>query len=102
MTLAGFMPKSVNLNILGSHTQVSEPGPSWPSCLCFFVYFLLFFFASFTKGTFFMNSCLVIDLFGFWKRKLLKNGLLLKERICSEGSKFFPLRVGPHGGGGQK
>ena len=26
------MPKSVNLNILGSHTQVSEPGPSWPSC----------------------------------------------------------------------
>ena len=27
------MPKSVNLNILGSHdTQVSEPGQSWPSC----------------------------------------------------------------------
>ena len=35
MTLAYFMPKSDNLNILGSHdTQVSEPGPSWPSCLC--------------------------------------------------------------------
>ena len=34
MTLACFMPKSVNLNILGSHdTQVSEPGPPWPSCL---------------------------------------------------------------------
>ena len=22
-------------------------------------------------------------------------GLLLKERICSQGSKFFPLRVAP-------
>ena len=29
------MPKSVNLNILGSHTQVSERGPLWPSCFYF-------------------------------------------------------------------
>ena len=26
---------------------------------------------------------------------LLTGGLLLKERICSRGSKFFPLRAGP-------
>ena len=25
-----------------------------------------------------------------------KCGLLLKERICSYGSKFFPFRVDPH------
>ena len=34
MTLAYVMPKSDNLNILGSHdTQMSEPGTSWPSCI---------------------------------------------------------------------
>ena len=32
-TFAYFMPKSGNLNILGSYdTQVSERGPPWPSC----------------------------------------------------------------------
>ena len=33
MTFAYFTPKPGNLNILGSYdTQVSEPGPPWPSC----------------------------------------------------------------------
>ena len=37
------MPKSDNLNILGSHdTQVSEPGLSWPSCLLFDVFVIVF------------------------------------------------------------
>ena len=34
MTFAYFTLKSGNLNILGLYdTQVSEPGPPWPSCL---------------------------------------------------------------------
>ena len=33
MNFAYFTPKSGNLNILGSYnTQVSKPGPTWPSC----------------------------------------------------------------------
>ena len=39
-----------------------------------------------------------------WTKKTSKLGLLLKERICSKGSKFFPFRVDPklkkQGGGG--
>ena len=27
---------------------------------------------------------------------LSQRGLLLKERICSYGSKFFPFRISPH------
>ena len=37
-----------------------------------------------------MISCLLL-----WFGSSLKWGLLLKERICSQRSKFFPLRVDP-------
>ena len=36
MTFAYFTPKPGNFNILGSYdTQVSKPGPPWPSCSYF-------------------------------------------------------------------
>ena len=64
----------------GLYTQVSDSGPLGPlvpSC--------------FQKGDNFHHF-----LFTYLEDKVFKKwGLLLKERICSLGSKFFSLRVDP-------
>ena len=45
------------------------------------------FSAMFSKGDNFMTSC-----FAYLEYEVFpKKGLLLMERICSDGSKFFPL-----------
>ena len=49
------------------------------------------FSAILIRGITFMNYCLLP-----WAKKTSFNkGLLIKERICSFRSKFFPLRVAP-------
>ena len=49
------------------------------------------FSAILTRGITFMNYCLLP-----WAKKTPFNkGLLIKERICSFRSKFFPLKVAP-------
>ena len=53
------------------------------------VFFFCFFFVGFTKGN---KFC---DLLFASLEALPKCGLLLKERICSLRSTFFPLRVTP-------
>ena len=50
------------------------------------------FSVMFSKGDSFHNF-----LFVYMEDEVfLKQGILLKERICSDGSKFFSLRVDPN------
>ena len=55
------------------------------------------YFHSFTNG---INFCDFLLIFEY--PKALQRGLLLKERICSSVSKFFPSRVDTHRKGRQK
>ena len=43
------------------------------------------------RETTFMTSCLLLRM-----QKRFQMGLLLEERICSLGSKFFPIRDNPY------
>ena len=65
-------------------------------CLVFMVPFKLSEFLPFKRNwyIFMGDKSARIDFIS-----LLKKGLLLKERICSLGSKFFPLRVDPFSDG---
>ena len=58
----------------------------------------LCFSAIFTKGTDNLHDTLFVSLL---EGSFQKMGLLLKERICSCRSKFFPLRVDPIEKGGK-